>query len=70
MYVIIDFRLGAEVNRIRELMKRYRNVPMSLADACLVRMNELIPGSTILTLDSDFQIYRKNQNDPIDLFTL
>ena len=39
------------------LMKRYENVPMSLADACLVRMSELISGSLILTLDSDFRIY-------------
>ena len=52
------------------LMKRYENVPMSLADACLVRMSELIPGSVILTLDSDFRIYRKNRNEAIDLIIL
>ncbi len=52
---------------VEVLMKRYENVPMSLADACLVRMSELIPGSVILTLDSDFRIYRKNRNEAIDL---
>jgi predicted nucleic acid-binding protein len=51
-------------------MKRYENVPMSLADACLVRMSELILGSCILTLDSDFQIYRKNNDQVIDLITI
>ena len=39
------------------LMKRYENLLMLLADACLVRMSELISGSLILTLDSDFRIY-------------
>ena len=42
-------------------MNKYKNIPMSLADACLVRMSELITGSTIFTLDGDFKIYRKNQ---------
>ncbi len=68
--VIINFQLQAELSRVRELMRRYSNVPMSLADACLVRMNEVIPGSAILTLDSDFHIYRKNQSDSIDLINL
>ena len=63
----IDFSLNEEINTIRELMKRYQNVPMSLADGCLVRMSELIPGSYILTIDSDFRIYRKNKNEMIDL---
>lgn len=48
-------------------MKQYQDVPMSLADACLVRMGELIPRSCILTLDSDFRIYRKNRNQAIDV---
>ncbi|MDE5119755.1 MAG: hypothetical protein O4965_06300 [Trichodesmium sp. St19_bin1] len=39
------------------LMKGYENLLMLLADACLVRMSELISGSLILTLDSDFRIY-------------
>ena len=48
-------------------MKRYENVLISLADACLVRMSELIVRSYLVTLDSDFRIYRKNQNEIIDL---
>ncbi len=65
--ISIAFDLGQEIATIRGLMKRYENVPVSLADACLVRMSELIVGSSILTLDSDFRIYRKNQNEIIDL---
>jgi hypothetical protein len=40
---------------------------MSLADACLVRMSELIAGSSLLTLDSDFRVYRQNKNEMIDV---
>ena len=40
------------------MRQRYRNIPMSLADACLLRMAEQITGSVVLTLDSDFKIYR------------
>jgi hypothetical protein len=48
-------------------MERYQSVPMSLADACLIRMTEIYPNSILLTLDSDFQIYRKNKNEIIPL---
>jgi len=65
--ITIPFSLTNEMAEVQVLMKRYENVPMSLADACLVRMSELIPGSVILTLDSDFRIYRKNRNEAIDL---
>lgn len=65
--IAIPFSLANEMVEIEALMKRYQNVPMSVADACLVRMSELIPGSVILTLDSDFRIYRKNRNEAIDL---
>lgn len=61
----IDFCLSDEVQAIEELIIRYDNVPMSLADACLVRMAELYPESTVLTLDSDFRIYRKHRNQAI-----
>ena len=41
-------------------MRRYRNVPMSLADACLVRLSEVRRQSTVFTLDSEFRIYRRH----------
>ncbi len=54
-----EFDFHAEYRRIRDLMKRYRDRPMAFADACLVRMSELISDSCIWTLDRDFQVYRK-----------
>ncbi len=50
---------------LRALMRRYRDRPMSLADACLVRLAELHPGANIFTLDTDFRIYRRHGNKVI-----
>ena len=47
---------------LRALMRRYRNRPMSLADACLVRLSEIHTSGEVFTLDSDFRIYRRHGN--------
>ena len=56
----VAFAVADHAGPISRLMAKYSNIPMSLADACLVRMAELHPDSAVLTLDSDFNIYRKN----------
>ncbi len=61
----IPFNLEDEINTISNLMAKYNNIPMSLADACLVRMSEQISDSVICTLDEDFGIYRKDQRKVI-----
>jgi hypothetical protein len=38
---------------------------MSLADACLVRMSELVSDGVVFTLDSDFRIYRRHRRQKI-----
>ncbi len=63
--VDVPFRLGDELDAVRKLMVRYANVPMSFADACLVRMSEMDARATILTLDEDFRVYRRNGRQPI-----
>jgi len=55
----VDFSLQNSQARVIELMRQYHSVPMSLADACLVCLSEQRPNSTVMTLDSDFQIYRR-----------
>jgi predicted nucleic acid-binding protein len=50
---------------LRALMRRYRNRPMSLADACLVRLSEIHGAGVVFTLDSDFRIYRRHGNKVI-----
>lgn len=62
----IGIRFDEESGPICDLMHRYRNLPMSLADACLVRLAE-ISGRPICTLDSDFTIYRGHGRAPLHL---
>ena len=57
--VRVEFGLGAEAGAVTALVQKFANVPMSLADACLVRMTELEPDSTVVTLDQDFRVYRR-----------
>jgi predicted nucleic acid-binding protein len=58
--VTIAFSLRDESAAIIRLLERYSDVPISLADACLVRMAELHGDSRVMTADSDFRIYRKH----------
>ncbi len=60
-----DFRLANEIDAIRALMKKFSDVPMSLADACLVRMTELETRPIVLTMDNDFRVYRRNRRQTI-----
>lgn len=59
--------MGPEIPAIRRLMRRYSSVPMSFADACLVRMSELDPRATVTTCDSDFTVYRRLGREVIPL---
>ena len=52
--------MTSEADAVHGLMRRYRNVPASYADACLIRLSELHPGAGLLTVDSDFRVYRRN----------
>jgi predicted nucleic acid-binding protein len=56
----LSFRLEPHLTAVESLMAKYSSVPMSLADACLVKISELDPKAIILTLDSDFRVYRRN----------
>ena len=57
-FLRIALRLDDEAVAVSRLMARYTSVPMSLADACLVRMAEQHANSVVLTLDSNFKLYR------------
>ena len=65
--VSIQFTLSEELTSVRRLMKRYVNLPMSLADACLVRMSELFSDSAMFTLDRAFSAYRRHGRQHIPL---
>lgn len=63
----LPFQLEAEAASVMHLRAKYRDLPMSIADACLVRLAELNDHHHVCTLDSDFRIYRKHGRDPISL---
>jgi predicted nucleic acid-binding protein len=63
----LDFSAQHQREALRTLTQRYSDVPISFADACLVRMSELHADCRIWTLDSDFKIYRRNGRQTIPL---
>jgi predicted nucleic acid-binding protein len=65
----VGFDLATEVNAVITLLRRYANVPMSVADACMVRLSELRSDSVIFTTDSDFNIYRRHGTQIIPVIT-
>ncbi len=67
--IIPAFALDDPVTQIAWLLQKYSNVPMALADACLVRMAELYADSHVLTLDMDFRVYRKNKRQVIPIIS-
>lgn len=54
------FDLGDQLEPALKLMEKYSDVPMSLADACLVRMSEIFSDALLLTTDTDFRVYRRH----------
>ena len=57
--------LQVESPAVTTLMRKYADIPMSLADACLVRLSELVPHAVVFTLDADFGIYRRRGRSAI-----
>ncbi len=63
----IGIDLEEDASGIESLMQRYADTPMSLADACLVRLPERFPDGRLFTLDSDFEHSRRNGRQVIPL---
>jgi predicted nucleic acid-binding protein len=61
----VAFDLMDERRPLSRLMDKYADVPMSLADACVVRMAERVERASVLTLDRHFTLYRKHGRQPI-----
>lgn len=58
--LIPAFELAADLERVLKLMEKHADVPMSLADGCLVCMTETVPDPMLLTTDTDFRVYRRH----------
>lgn len=63
--LVSDFSLAAEQEAVLAMMDKYADVPMSVADACLVRMTEMLPDPVLLTTDTDFRIYRRHSRQVV-----
>jgi len=63
--LIAAFDLNNNVESVLKLLQKYADLPMSLADACLVRMTETLPDPVVLTTDSDFRIYRRHSRQTV-----
>ncbi|CAN5129548.1 hypothetical protein BH24PSE2_BH24PSE2_23040 [soil metagenome] len=60
-------RLVDRANAVEKLLRKYHDVPMDLADACLVDLADQVNTGQILTLDRDFEIYRWRSRRKFDL---
>jgi predicted nucleic acid-binding protein len=58
-HIRIGLALEDEAAAIAVLLAKYSDAPMSLADACVVRLSEVLRNSRVLTLDRHFTRYRR-----------
>ena len=65
----VEFDLMTERGAVGRLLRKYADRPMSLADACLVRLAELNDTASVLTIDGDFAVYRKHGRRAIALIS-
>jgi uncharacterized protein len=67
--VVSAFDLNRDLERTLKLIEKYSDTPMSLADACLVRMTETLNDPLLLTTDTDFRIYRRHSRQAVPCVT-
>ena len=67
--VIPAFSVANDRDAILNLMQKYADVPISLADACLVRMTETLADPLVLTTDRDFHVYRRHSRQIVPCAT-
>jgi uncharacterized protein len=58
--VVCRYCFANDMDAVLKLLEKYADVPMSFADACLVRMTETLNDPMLLTSDADFRIYRRH----------
>jgi predicted nucleic acid-binding protein len=63
--VVCAFQMDQETEKVLTLMRKYADVPMSFADACLVRVTEALPDPVVLTTDTDFRVYRRHSRQAV-----
>ena len=66
--VTLAFDCRDHLPQLAQLADRYASRKPDLADLCLVRMSELFPRHSVITVDrKDFRVYRRNKREIIPL---
>jgi predicted nucleic acid-binding protein len=66
--VTLAFECREHLSQLAALAERYANRHPDLADFCLIRMSELHPRYSVITVDrADFRVYRRNKRETIPL---
>lgn len=66
--VEIGFSCKDHLPQLDALAARYADRHPDLADLCLIRMSELFPAHSIITVDrEDFRVYRRNKREVIPI---
>jgi predicted nucleic acid-binding protein len=63
--LVVAFDLRSHLSPVLTLIHKYADVPMSFADACLVRMTETLADPVLLTTDNDFRVYRRHSRQVV-----
>jgi len=67
--LLVTFELAKNIAPVVKLIEKYSDVPMSLADACVVRMTETLADPMVLTTDEDFRVYRRHSRQVVPCVT-
>ena len=66
--VALAFDCRDHLVQLSRLADRYADRKPDLADLCLVRMSELFPKHSVITIDrTDFRVYRRNKRETIPI---
>ncbi len=65
----VAFDCTSQLEPLHDLAERYADRRPDLADLCLIRMSELYPRHTVITVDDDFRVYRRNKREAIPLLS-
>jgi|ERR1043166_2560979 predicted nucleic acid-binding protein len=64
--VLLEFSLADHIEPVLELLEKYHDRRMDLADACIVRMTEITDACRVWTVDeTDFRVYRRHGRQTI-----
>ena len=68
--VALSFDCNDHLPQLPALAARYKDRKPDLADLCLIRMSEIYPKHSVITVDAeDFRVYRRNKREIIPLIS-